>query len=385
MSNKKKKIVIPLPDNICNINFASGTLASIYNSLDKHFDLIPVGPFKLKKSFWKSAFNQLSKRGYIKRKYATIHTWKTIKSYSEQLNKKLEGLEYDAVFSTSTLHAVDLKTDKPVYAFTDFSFFNALNYYSFATNLIPSSKEEALTVDKYCFNQYTKVFLASEWACRQTTKAYDLSKDKVVPVGRGANLVSDLNEDQVSEIIEKRLTDRDVISFLFVGVNWLRKGGPVAFQIVQKLQESGLNIHLDIVGCNPPKEVIDSKFTTVHSFLDRSNSVELKKLKNMFEKSMFFIMPTKAEAMGIVFAEAASFGLPSIAYDTGGVSTAIENDITGLLFNSDNTIDDIILKIQTIIIDHNLYKSMAIKAYEKYINELNWDVIISKIKGEMKI
>ena len=39
----------------------------------------------------------------------------------------------------------------------------------------------------------------------------------------------------------------------------------------------------------------------------------------------FFLMPTRAEAQGIVFNESAAYGLPVVSTDVGGVSTVVQS------------------------------------------------------------
>ncbi|WP_137463714.1 glycosyltransferase, partial [Escherichia coli] len=43
------------------------------------------------------------------------------------------------------------------------------------------------------------------------------------------------------------------------------------------------------------------------------------------------LLPTIADCYGMVFCEAAAFGLPVVATDTGGVSSIVINERTGIL------------------------------------------------------
>jgi glycosyltransferase involved in cell wall biosynthesis len=375
-----KKLLFPLPIDITDKSYASGSFYNIFKGLKKNFEIIPIGPLKLKRSNFQRGINKLFDLRLSPGRFSPMHTWKTINGYAEQLQVEADKVTYDAIFSTNTLLAAGLITTKPVFCYTDFSFSNALNYYPFASHLFPNSQIEALAVDSFCFHKHTITFLASEWARQETIKAYNLPVNKIVAIARGANLTSDFNHESITRAINARLAS-PIKKLLFVGIDWERKGGHIAFSITKILYEQGFNVRLQIVGCKPPAVVANSPFVEVFPFLNRNNENELTILKQLFESAFVFILPTKAEAMGIVFAEAASFGLPSIAYQTGGVGAAIDDTVTGLLFNFDDPIKKMAINISGLINKEDKYFKMSLDAFTKYKSELNWDVIALKIKN----
>ncbi|TSA49979.1 MAG: glycosyltransferase [Sphingobacteriales bacterium] len=44
------------------------------------------------------------------------------------------------------------------------------------------------------------------------------------------------------------------------------------------------------------------------------------------------MVPSRAECYGIVFAEASSYGLPSVSTDTGGVSAVVKEGVNVFYF-----------------------------------------------------
>lgn len=378
-----KKLLFPIPTKLNDINYASGSFYSIYKNLRKYFEIIPVGPLKLKKNNLHSALNRLNSLGLFPYRFATMHSWKTIKGYGEQLQNYIDKENFDAIFSTSTLYAARVQSYKPVFAYTDLSYINALDYYNFASSLHPKSREEAIEVDRFCFEKYTKIFLASEWAKKHTIEAYNLPSNKIIVIGRGANLVSNYDHQKLNNIISERLS-ADIKNFLFVGKNWESKGGEVAYQIVKKMIENGFKVKLQIVGCSPPTKFKNTNIVEVFGLINTKNEKGKKTLKELYEKAWIFILPTKFEAMGISFNEASSFGLPSISFNTGGVSTAIENNKSGFLFELNDSIDYMYSRIISLFNDKELYKKMAHNAYDKFKNENNWDTIALKIKNAIE-
>lgn len=375
-----KKLLFPLPVGIDNNNYLSGTLLSIYNALSSHFEVITVGPLHHSKNVMHMGMNVLkNKYGLFPWRFATMHSWKTVESFAKQLEDLTDSIQYDAVFSVSTLYAGAFKTDKPSFAYTDFSFYNAIDYYDFGIDLYGSSKMQAIEVDKHCFTNYDKVFLGSQWSKKTTEDAYGLPNDKIISVARGANLTSGFCNNDVKEVIKKRVTNKNK-EFLFVGVDWNRKGGDVAFKVIEALRKNGHNITLNIVGCKPEKAVAEKEFVTVYPFFNRKDSKEKQELLDLFTNAFLYIMPTRAEAMGIVFAEAASFALPCVAYNTGGVSEAVVDNETGILFDIDSSFDEKVSRVEKLINSDEEYSLMSKKSFEHYEKNLNWDSIILKIK-----
>ena len=80
------------------------------------------------------------------------------------------------------------------------------------------------------------------------------------------------------------------------------------------------NARLDIAGAHPGISV-DGVVT--HGPLDFSDSRSRSSAERLFESATCFVMPSRFEPFGIVYAEAAAAGVPSIGTDVGGARDAI--------------------------------------------------------------
>ena len=91
-------------------------------------------------------------------------------------------------------------------------------------------------------------------------------------------------------------------------------------------------------------------------------------------------MPSKTykksvEGFGIVYVEAAQFGVPSIGGKDGGAADAIDHDKTGYICDG-NSLDDVYQSISNIL-ENNKYKVFGRKAKE-VSKKFYWSEIIKK-------
>jgi glycosyltransferase involved in cell wall biosynthesis len=87
-------------------------------------------------------------------------------------------------------------------------------------------------------------------------------------------------------------------------------------------------------------------------------------------------MPTRYEAFGHVYAEASSFGLPSLATNTGGVSSVVRDEVNGKLFDYNTPIEEYAKYIITTFDNKELYDNLCINSFLEYKRRLNWDINI---------
>ena len=115
---------------------------------------------------------------------------------------------------------------------------------------------------------------------------------------------------------------------LFVGVDWEKKGGKIAFETLLELERLGISAHLTIVGCVPPSDIRHKNLRLAGS-LNKNDSSQRRQLYHLYRNADFFLLPTRAECYGIALCEANAFGLPAITTDTGGIADIIENGKNG--------------------------------------------------------
>ena len=319
--------------------------------------------FKAKTIIHKLIFN----KNYLRHREPFI-----LKSYARQVSKALSSLDIDLVFSPGILPIVYLETRKPIVFWSDATFMSMLDFYPSFTNICGRSIKNGYLTEKFALEKCALAIYASEWAANSAIEYYGINKSKVKVVPFGANIDYYPTKKEVGNIINSRSQNK--CKLLFIGIEWKRKGGEIAYRVVKKLNAKGIKAELRVVGCVPNLRNKDKDFIRCYGFLRKSNKEELAKLNRLISESHFLILPTQAEAYGLVLCEANAFGVPCIATDVGGIPTIIKNDLNGRIFVKDSKVDDYCEYIKSLIADYQRYKKMALSSYDEYTSRLNWQV-----------
>lgn len=166
-----------------------------------------------------------------------------------------------------------------------------------------------VALQRACYARAVACCLASDWAAGSVTADYGVPADKVHVVGLGRNH-------------DPRPASRDWTRprFLFVGQEWTRKGGPELVRTFGRLREHVPEATLDVVGAHPR---LDAHGVRGHGPLPLDDRRGRERMKALFERATCYAMPSRFEPFGIVYAEAAAAGVPSIGTSVGGAGYVI--------------------------------------------------------------
>jgi glycosyltransferase involved in cell wall biosynthesis len=121
-----------------------------------------------------------------------------------------------------------------------------------------------------------------------------------------------------------------------------------------------------------PEHARHINFVDYRGFLRKSDPAQLVELCKAYRESHFLLVPTEAEAFGIVFSEAQAFGVPPVAHDVGGTGSAIVADDTGLLLSLGAPPEIFAEKIRRYVTDPKLYDELSQRCREQYLQRANW-------------
>lgn len=299
--------------------------------------------------------------------------------------KKLSGLiraDTDIIFSPGTIPIALLKSSKPKVIYTDATFAGMIGFYDGFSGLARETIEHGNYIEQKALDSSRLAIFASDWAARSAIEHYkaDPGKIKVVPFGANIDCNRDLKAIRV--IISNRSAEE--CHLLFMGVDWTRKRGTFAVEVARTLNKLGLKTILHIVGIRDlPAEGLPD-FVVNHGFISKSTPSGREKIDQLMTSCHFLLLPTKAECFGLVFCEAGSFGLPSIATNVGGISTIIEEEINGKTFSLSTPALDYANYIFSTFTDKARYEELACSSFDRYEKKLNWQVAGTTIMKLLK-
>lgn len=330
-------------------------------------DITYIDPIDIKELYIGKLINKGSQL-LFKKGFMYYHSFYIAKKYAKILAQKLAGQSFDIIFGPSCATEVAfLATDIPVILTEDANFAGLLNYYAQFSHLLPRSLYEANTLEGMGLKRASLAFYPSEWGSRSARESYQIEAKKVHTVPYGTNI-----DHPPPRAVVQRRKKSDRCKLFFIGVDWERKGGAIAFETLLKLEELGVQAELTICGCVPPSQFAHERMRVI-PFLDKKIESQRKEMESLFETSDFLFLPTRGEAYGMVFCEASSFGLPSITTDTGGVGGAVTEGVNGFMLPPEARGAEYAELIARVYGDDQLYANLVQSSRVAYEETLNWD------------
>lgn len=337
----------------------SGTLYHMYKTISKKHEVTWIGNKELAEVYLFHIAN-MGETHFTPEKYALL--------LGKLLTDRLENDFYDLIICRDSFLYAYLITDIPLVFIGDTTF-RLFNEYLGIKDADFISLSE--TIERAALQKADLLFFSSEWAQKSAIEHYQVSSEKVHVIEFGANIESVSHR-------EIEIPSPDNCNLLFIGTNWKMKGGDKALEAYEILRKKGIHCTLTIVGSKPPFDIED-KNIKVYPFIDKATEEGQKLFQKLFMQSHFLIVPTLFDCYGIVFCEAAAYGMLSLASDTGGVNQIIKDGKNGFLFSVQAEAFEYADKIMEII-NRNLYTEFSCRIAEDFQRRLNWNIWYEKTK-----
>lgn len=185
-----------------------------------------------------------------------------------------------------------------------------------------------------------------------------------------------LNSSKRSEIRNELNLNEDDILLLFVGRLNFDKGVSELLTAFESIATKKDNIHLLIVG--PDEENILDTYGQI--LIDHSKHIHIRRNftpnpEHYMSASDLLVLPSHREGFGLVIIEAAAVGLTAVASDIYGITDALVDEKTGLLFECKNT-TDLESKIMKLCEDTDLRQKLALQAQQRCIHYFEQSKVI---------
>ncbi|WP_017733602.1 glycosyltransferase [Nafulsella turpanensis] len=315
----------------------------------------------------------------IGQRYDAVRTPFFARQCSQQVKSLLKP-DTDIIFSPGSVATALLETSKPKVIYSDATFAGLLNFYIY--DFCSDTIKKGHYLEQRALESASLAIYSSDYAAQSALQNYKVDAGKIKVVPFGANIKHNFSFADIKAIVRSR--SRKECNLLFLGVDWERKGGELAVKVAGKLNKLGIKTNLHVVGIKnlPVKDL--PNFVLNHGFISKSTKEGEVKIQNLMAQCHFLLLPTKAEAYGLVFCEANSFALPSITTNVGGIPTIIKNGINGRMFDLSDTEEVYGNYIASAFSNPKEYEQLAFSSYNEYKTRLNWQVAGESISRLLK-
>jgi glycosyltransferase involved in cell wall biosynthesis len=192
----------------------------------------------------------------------------------------------------------------------------------------------------------------SDWARRSLVADYGVDSARVRVLAPGSApeyfAIGDARQPTLFHDPARRLR------LLFVGADFRRKGGPLLVELMNGPLGSRCELHVVTQADVPAQPNV-----VVHRGLT-ANSPGLLKL---FAEADLFVLPTRADCLGVVLMEAAAAGLPVITTDVGALRESVVPNESGLLIPP-NDLRQLDMALNSLVDDPHRRQSMGRASYD---------------------
>lgn len=195
---------------------------------------------------------------------------------------------------------------------------------------------------------------------------YLINKCRVIPNG-----IDNYWFDTTRRKDEKRSFARKQLRVAYVGDVNKNKNLLTTIKALDQLKKQGWEIWYSFAG--KVKSQVVFKKVMQREYCDYKGVLTKEEVKNLYEASDIFVMPSFNESFGLVYAEAMSQGLPVVYTKGQGFDQWFPDGKVGwaVVPNSSNEIVDAVYKITD---NYNSYKNNALRG----ANRFNWQRIVTE-------
>jgi glycosyltransferase involved in cell wall biosynthesis len=291
-------------------------------------------------------------------------------AYSRQVARRFRSGRYDLVISPSSIPISGIGDDIPTVFWADACFPAMVGFYEEFSNIHEYTRKAALRQERDALCHCKAAIYSSKWAQQSAVDWFPRSAGKTHIVRYGANLDPELKLEDIVDAVAQR--GKGSCKVVLLAVDWKRKNGAFALEIVREARRRGTRTELYVAGTGPPEGEYIPEFVHFLGFLRKDAPADRAALNSLMGSADFLLLPSKADCSPIVLCEAAAFGVPALAARVGGIPSYVDSGRTGALFSPSAGPREYAGMIVELFRDRERYAAMAQAAYRAYSTDLNW-------------
>ncbi|BDG09428.1 glycosyltransferase family 4 protein [Anaeromyxobacter paludicola] len=196
---------------------------------------------------------------------------------------------------------------------------------------------------------------------RSLTRHYGVPRERVHVVGAGANVFP-----------ESAPRQDDGETVLFVGVDFLRKGGAVLLEAFARLRRRRPRARLLLAGPRRP--------LALPAGAAQLGFVPFSELPALCARSTVFALPTLREPFGIAYLDAMACGLPCVGTRLEAVPEIVQDGLTGLLVPPADPAA-LAAALEALLADPERARGMGQRGRERVAELYRWEHVAARLEA----
>lgn len=213
------------------------------------------------------------------------------------------------------------------------------------------------------YERATHVLTFSEETTRSLVEHYGIPRHKVTTTNAGANHLAlpDLSA----------VTGRGERLLLFVGNDFVRKGGPELLAAFARVRAAVPDAKLVLVGTKP--DVAPQEGVTVLGRV-RDRAV----VDDLYSRASAFVLPSHFDPLPLVLLEAMAFGLPTVTTPSCGIPEVVLDGVTGCLVPIGD-VDELAARLTDLLLDPERARSLGAAGRARVEEHFSWDAVVERM------
>jgi len=360
-----KVLFVACTDDPFDHNAGSGKDYELYHGLLRNqAEMALVGPFPFSQTFPERVYRKL--HGMFIKRRPEKYPRSFLRNAARQVQAAIEANQPDVIFSKYLPIIARLKTDIPIVVLSDTTLAGSQREWPIFTELAYRTQFQ---VEKKAYSMAAGIIVHSDWSVDDLLHAYGQPREKILMTPCPASIPA--------QVIPERIAakDLDPLKIVLVGRDRVRKGVDIAIEVVRKLNAAGYKAVLRIVGLSGESD----EMVQYMGLYNKTIPEQLEGYVSNYEWANFMIHPARFEAAGIVPAEAAAFGVPTITNDVGGLGTTVKDGVSGVVLPRLSNAEDYVQAFVGYLENPEKYEELCRTTRERYEEELNWDVVGERV------
>ena len=233
--------------------------------------------------------------------------------------------------------------------------------------------DQSLRYEEQVAGQMAAIFTMSEYVRQSFISDYHVPSQRVFNVGAGINLSDFPLANQHKDYTAPRV--------LFIGTEFVRKGGPQLLQAFRAVREVLPDAELHIVG---PAKLGDLPSGVVfHGHLSKANPDDRSKLESLFRDCALFVLPSLYEPFGIAPLEAMLYQLPCLVTDAWALRETVTPGINGDLV-AKGSVNELSTKLLQMLSNPERLATMGKQGRELVIRQYTWSAVADRMSAAIQ-